>query len=602
MAELRKGPKVVLALAAVGALGYGAYFAANKAGFFTKSIAPKRTTLADAPTDSRPVASVPFTAPKTGRATVNAPEVRMLIWAWNAQSGLLLANGGAQTTQGSLMEKHGVNLSVTRQDDVAQMQNSLVEFAKELKSGSPQPRNGAHFVAIMGDGAAAFFGSRKDGLNATLAKLGDEYVAEVVGSAGYSRGEDKFMGLPEWKRNPQSAKGGLVAGYLRDGDWNIAIYWLAQNGLKNNPDEKTWDPDALNWVAADTYIDAAQKYVAGYCETRPVVRDGKPTGEKKNVCVNGVVTWTPGDVIVAEQKGGLVSILSTKENRSQMPNTIIGIRKWNRENRSTVEHFLAAIFEAGDQIKANPEALERAAIISDQVYNEKNTGPDYWVKYFRGVTERDRTGLEVELGGSAVNNLADNEQLFGLASGSANLFAATYTTFGDYVVEQYPRLVPNYFPVSDILDTSYVQGAAKLVSTRTEADTARFTQGARIRQEDVTGRRNWTINFRSGSAEFDDTARTTLKKLERELAVNEFYIELHGHTDSDGDDLLNIKLSQARARAVQEYLTGRSSAVFPTERFTQVTGHGEDEPVSDNDTSGGKARNRRVEVVIGSGR
>ncbi len=109
MAELRKGPKVVLALGAVGLLGYGAYFAANKAGFFTKSVTLTKRTLADAPTESRPQTAVPLELPKTGRASVSGPEVRMQVWAWNAQMGLLLANGGGQTTKGSLMEKHGVS-------------------------------------------------------------------------------------------------------------------------------------------------------------------------------------------------------------------------------------------------------------------------------------------------------------------------------------------------------------------------------------------------------------------------------------------------------------------------------------------------------------
>ena len=123
----------------------------------------------------------------------------------------------------------------------------------------------------MGDGSAAFL----KGLNDTLKRLGPDYTAKVVGSAGYSRGEDKFMGPPEWKDEPAASRGGLVAGYLRDGDWNIAQKWLGDNGLCNNPDEKTYDPNCLNWVAASDYIDAAEKYIAELLRDAPVVQNGK---------------------------------------------------------------------------------------------------------------------------------------------------------------------------------------------------------------------------------------------------------------------------------------------------------------------------------------
>ena len=81
----------------------------------------------------------------------------------------------------------------------------------------------------MGDGAGAFLAA----LNTQLTEsFGPEYRAEIVGSCGYSRGEDKFMGPPEWKKTPASAKGGVIAGVLRDGDWNLAMRWMSENGLE----------------------------------------------------------------------------------------------------------------------------------------------------------------------------------------------------------------------------------------------------------------------------------------------------------------------------------------------------------------------------------
>jgi OOP family OmpA-OmpF porin len=374
------------------------------------------------------------------------PEVRFYHWAWNAQMGLMFATGGKQAAAGSLMCKHGVNLKLIREDSADNMQAQLVSFAEALKSGAANPSKGAHFVAIMGDGAAMFL----KGLNDRLNRLGPEYAAVIVGSAGFSRGEDKFMGPTAWKSNPKAARGGLVAGVLRDGDWNIAMKWLGDNKIPNNPDEKTYDPEALNWVNATDYIDAAQKYVSGYCTELKNVKSGK----MEKHCVDAVVTWTPGDVTIAEKKGGLASIVSTKENAMQMPCVIIGNKKWMSQNPKIVTGLLQAIFDGGDEVKRGGAALKQAATVSAEAYGERDA--DYWKKYFSPVVETDKTGMTVALGGSTVSNLADNLQLFGL-SGATNYFKITYTIFGDIVKSQYPSLLPSYFPADEIVDLSYLK-------------------------------------------------------------------------------------------------------------------------------------------------
>lgn len=535
----------------------------------------------------------PVSLPGTKRGCDDKPEVRFYHWAWNAQMGLMFATGGAQSSDGSLMCKEGVNVRFIREDDTGKMQEALVAFANELKGGAAQPAKGAHFVAIMGDGAATFL----KGLNDTLRKLGPEYTAKVVGSAGYSRGEDKFMGPAEWKANPTASRGGVVSGYLRDGDWNIAQKWLGDNGLCNNPDEKTYDAGCLNWVAANDYIDAAEKYIAGYCEDRPVVAKGKKTGEKKRVCVNGVVTWTPGDVNVAKKKGGLVSIVSTKEYSSQMPNVIIGIDKWMQSNRPMVEGMLKATFDGGDQVKSVPAALKHAAQVSAVVYHEYSADANYWERYYNGVTETDKQGLKVELGGSTVNNLADNLVLFGMAKGSANVFAATYTVFGDIVKKQYPDLVPSYYPVAEILDTSYIAAVADRSGPVTPATTPQFSPADKVTS--VVSRRAWNINFDTGKATFMGATKTELEQMYNDLLVaGSTTVEIHGHTDSVGDPAANMILSEQRAFAVKKFLEEKSSINFPEGRV-RVFAHGQTNPVAPNSTEDGKAKNRRVEVVLG---
>jgi len=562
-----------------------------------ESVVPSKADLPDLPAaDAVPASSRNVQMPGSNPGCEDQTEVRFYHWAWNAQMGLMFATGGPQATDGSLMCKNGVNLKFTREDDATKMQEALIAFATDLEKGNPQPRNGAHFVAIMGDGAAAFL----KGLNDALRRLGPEYTAKVVGSAGYSRGEDKFMGLPEWKQNPASSKGGVVSGYLRDGDWNIAMKWLGDNGLCNNPDEKTWDPNCLNWFGANDYIDAAEKYVSGYCEERPVVENGRRTGERRKVCVNGVVTWTPGDVTVAEKRGGLVSIASTREYASQMPNTIIGIDKWMQDNRPAVEGMLKAIFEGGDAVKTNPAALRKAAEISAVVYHEEDA--DYWEKYFDLQNERDKQGLRVQLGGSAVNNLADNLVLYGLTPGSSNLFAATYTVFGDIVKQQYPDFVPSYYAVNEILDTSYVQAIASqapaAATSVASAEVPTFSAAEPVRN--VVSRRAWNINFETGRATFTPEAEREMHQLLRDLLVaSAAVVEVHGHTDNVGSPQSNMQLSESRAFAVKQWLESQAAANFPEGRIRAFS-HGQQNPLVPNSTDAGRARNRRVEIVIGT--
>ena len=75
---------------------------------------------------------------------------------------------------------------------------------------------------------------------------------------------------------------------------------------------------------------------------------------------------------------------------------------------------------------------------------------------------------------------------------------------------------------------------------------------------------------------------------------NDIKVEIAGHTDSDGDDMENMKLSQARAESVINYLITKGIA---KDRLVAV-GYGETEPIADNDTASGKQENRRTEARI----
>jgi outer membrane protein OmpA-like peptidoglycan-associated protein len=67
---------------------------------------------------------------------------------------------------------------------------------------------------------------------------------------------------------------------------------------------------------------------------------------------------------------------------------------------------------------------------------------------------------------------------------------------------------------------------------------------------------------------------------------------IEGHTDSQGDEALNLTLSQKRTESVKTYLMGRG---IMESRLTAV-GYGETKPIADNKTTAGRAKNRRVEL------
>lgn len=528
--------------------------------------------------------------PSDALANVSSPEIRWMLWAWNAQMGAIFANGGAKTTKGSIMEKQGVNLNLIRQDDVPQMQANLVKFANEYKS-NPNTTEGVQFVTVMGDGAAAFL----SGVNPELEKIGSDYKAQIIYTCGKSLGEDKFMGLPAWKDNPQTAKGGLTAAVLRDGDWNIVVKWCGDNGIPINPDEKTYDPNAMNFVAADNYLDAAEKYITGYSEEREVVVNGKSTGEKKKVSINGVATWTPGDVNIAEKKGGLISIVSTKEYRSQMPCVLIGIKKYMQDNRTLVEKLIEGVANGGDQVKSYSNALEKAGELSAKVYNEADK--DYWVKYYKGVQSVDSQKLVVDLGGSAVHNLGDNMEVFGLNQGSTNIVKIVYDVFGNIASKLYPALMPSFPKSDDVIDVSYLKNVASRTKNISAGDQVAFNADDNIREK--ISEKSWNIEFMSGKATFTPQTERALQNLFNDLVVaSNLKVEIHGHTDNIGDPAANMTLSEARAFAVKTWLENKSASNFPQGRV-QVFAHGQTQPLVPNATAEGKAKNRRVTIVMG---
>jgi len=103
------------------------------------------------------------------------------------------------------------------------------------------------------------------------------------------------------------------------------------------------------------------------------------------------------------------------------------------------------------------------------------------------------------------------------------------------------------------------------------------------------------ILFATNSSTLNQASKNALTKFASSLKTHsDTDISISGHTDSTGNDKINIPLSEQRAGSVMNYLMsqGVNSARMVSEGF------GSSQPIADNTTTAGRAQNRRVEIYI----
>lgn len=107
------------------------------------------------------------------------------------------------------------------------------------------------------------------------------------------------------------------------------------------------------------------------------------------------------------------------------------------------------------------------------------------------------------------------------------------------------------------------------------------------------------ILFDTGKSTLSASSRTSLDKFADAVKTSpDTDLTIYGHTDNTGSRDVNDKLSQQRAQAVANFLMGEG---VPESRFNTVKGLSMDDPIADNSTPEGRAKNRRVEIFITAG-
>ncbi|CAN5741163.1 hypothetical protein BH10BAC2_BH10BAC2_45630 [soil metagenome] len=522
------------------------------------------------------------------------PIVKIAGYAWNAQSGIIVANGGAKTAKGSQMEKNGVNLEIIRQDWLSELRNLQMKFIEEFDQGKTNPKEGVAGIMIMGDGVPFYISSAQQAIDDKYGA--GKYQLQVISVIGLSYGEDKLIGPPSWKLNPQSMKGALIATVIGDGDWVTAVNYASANSLKVNPDPATYDAEAVNFVAAanDDYVEASKDLIKsqkeGYTVSLKEVKAGKLTGKTINKKIDGCATWTPGDKMVFDAITGVTDIISTKEFNNQMAVAVIVLKQWAEKNKEVIQNILKATYTATNQMKQYDGWRKKASENVASTFNMENAA--YWYDMFKGQ-KSEKNGISYNMGGSRVFNLSDAKQYFGITDGT-NRYKAVYDQVSSYLKNLNPagfnQNVKRIVPYEEAVNITFLNQIENIDAGK--AYTADYTEKA----TNVVASGEWQINFDVGRATLRPEGKDVLEQIYNLLIqAEDSKLELAGHTDNSGTPESNYSLSQARAEAVKSYLIQKG---IPATRFQKIEGKGQDEPVADNATPAGKAKNRRVVVAI----
>jgi len=103
------------------------------------------------------------------------------------------------------------------------------------------------------------------------------------------------------------------------------------------------------------------------------------------------------------------------------------------------------------------------------------------------------------------------------------------------------------------------------------------------------------ISFDTGRADIKTNLRPILDQFAQGLSGQpNTEIRIVGHTDSTGSDAINNPLSVNRAASARDYLSSRGV----DSRRVQIDGRGAREPIADNNTDAGRAKNRRIEIFL----
>jgi NitT/TauT family transport system substrate-binding protein len=299
----------------------------------------------------------------------------------------------------------------------------------------------------------------------------------------------------------------------------------------------------------------------------------------KNGQVDAAVVWSPDDISCVESVRGSKVLQSTKQASNIIADVFIAKKSFVDSHRTELSQLVEGWMIGSAEINSSASAKNKAVSILATGLNIAEHEAEGAIDNVRLTTYGDNVnffGLNRDFDG------VTGEKIYGQ-------MAKKYASIGYLNGTTYWRSVANPSIIRNI-NLNGPEHNAEGVATFT-APTQEVITAAAVSTKQVS------VSFPTGSSTLDENAKYIIDEQFLDIAQNfaNARIRIAGNTDNTGNYNFNVTLSKRRAQAVADYLAIEHG--FDRNRFV-VVGYGPDNPVASNNTSQGRAKNRRTDFEL----
>jgi outer membrane protein OmpA-like peptidoglycan-associated protein len=381
--------------------------------------------------------------------------------------------------------------------------------------------------------------------------------ARAVMQVDWSRGGDAIVADPSIRRI-EDLKGKRISLALF-----TPSHWLLEYSLENSSlDEADQAQIVKSLVGKNASPDARADFVAGK--------------------VDAAVVWEPDVTEALKKRPGTHVLVSSKTAANLIADLMVAREDFISQHPDVIKAFVQGWLEGTVEANRNNDLVVKLLMENEPLY--KDLGEQ--------VT---REGLATVKWA----DLIDNTKMFGL-DGSEPLFDRIFKQASLAWVKR--GYINRPVPPAQAKDDHFLREMYSAIPKEeaVAAPKEEFKFPAQPPEEKKTAPPIMTkpvnIYFATGSAELDANAKQVLDQVALTAQTySNAYIRIEGNTDSTGNPQRNVTLSETRAQSVVKYLVEQYG--FNSARLI-AKGNGPYKPVASNDTTEGRAKNRRTDIMV----